>query len=79
MSKETLRNDLKTKCDSCGNTQSCKKYNNAYMCISCLKMDKRGIPRDNQGKIFNSSKDNLVLNIPNEKSERLRKARKSSR
>lgn len=60
MEKEVLQNNKATRCDSCGNPKSCKKYNNANLCISCLRMDQGGTPRDSLGKIFSLS-DKLVI------------------
>lgn len=80
MQKELLRNDNHHRCDSCGDPRSCKKYNLAYLCISCLRMDKQGIPRDNFGKIVKSSALELILNKPEDyNGKELRKSRKSRR
>ena len=79
MDKEILKNSLTQRCDSCGDSNSCKKYNQVYLCIGCLRMDKRGTSRDNWGQIIPSSKQEIIISKPKEYNERLRKTRKSSR
>ena len=79
MQKEILKNNLNKKCDSCGDPSACKKYNHAYLCISCLRMDKQGVSRDNWGRIIPNSKSELILTKPDDYNERLRKTRKSRR
>jgi hypothetical protein len=64
MQKETLKNSLRNRCDSCGEMASCKKYNLAYLCVTCLRMDPAGKPRDSRGKIF--SNESVTLIIPDE-------------
>jgi len=61
MERQILINNLRIRCDSCGDINSCTKYNNSYVCISCLRMDNRGIPRDNQGKIISSTQNQVLI------------------
>jgi hypothetical protein len=61
MSKNLLQNNIKKKCESCGDPEVCTKYNNSYVCIQCFRMDKRGIPRDNQGRIISSTETTVLL------------------
>ena len=52
---EILKNNKIARCDSCGNVNSCKKYNNANLCIACLRMDSGGVPRNSNGRILPSN------------------------
>lgn len=62
MQKETLTNSLRNRCDSCGEMESCKKYNLSYLCVACLRMDNTGTPRDSRGKIFSGESVTLLVN-----------------
>jgi hypothetical protein len=62
MQKETLKNNLRNRCDSCGEMGSCKKYNLSYLCVACLRMDNTGTPRDSRGKIFSGESVTLLVN-----------------
>lgn len=75
MERQVLTNSLRRRCDSCGDTNSCTKYNNAYVCIACYRMDNRGIPRDNQGRIISSTQDQVLIVKPdaNRKKHRRKK------
>lgn len=77
--KEVLRNDNHHRCDSCGNKTSAKKYNLAYLCISCLRMDKTGMPRDDSGKLIDGTLDKLVLFKIGSYDKELRRTRKKNR
>lgn len=60
MQKETLKNNLRNRCDSCGETTSCRKYNLSYLCVTCLRMDNTGTPRDSRGKVFSGESVTLI-------------------
>lgn len=52
---------LNLKCNSCGDVTSCIKSNNSNVCLSCYRMDKRGIPRDIHGKIISDTDDTTKI------------------
>lgn len=76
MQKETLKNSLRNRCDSCGATESCKKYNLSYLCVACLRMDNTGTPRDSRGKIFSGETVTLLIPDDDVKPYRNRKKKK---
>lgn len=63
------------RCQSCGEVTLCKSYNKAFLCKSCLGMDKGGVPRERSRSVIRD----YTFNKKDIEDDELRRPRKKRR